>query len=349
MAIDAPRLRRVVDSIFAAAGCRAEESARVARYLVEANLAGHDSHGVIRVPSYVDWLRSGKVLANQTPEVVTETDVLAVVDGRFGFGQTMGEAAMNLGVAKCRGRGLAVVALRNSGHLGRIGDWAEHTAAAGLVSLHFVNTSGGGILVAPAGGTRRRLSANPIAAGVPREGAAPIIVDLSTCLIAEGKIKVALNRGLRVPAGCLLDGRGLPTDEPSAFYADPPGAILPMAGHKGYALSFLVEVLAGALTGGSCSDPATKRVANNMLTILIDPKVFRPDEEFRGEIERFIAHVKDCPTVDPDGEILVPGEPESRTRARRSTEGIDLDDTTRDQICAVGRSLGLADGELGGL
>lgn len=349
MTIAPLQLRRVVDAIFAAAGCRPDESARVARYLVEANLVGHDSHGVIRVPSYIDWLRSGKVLANQTPEVVTETDVLAVVDGRFGFGQTMGEAAMNLGIAKCRGRGLAVVALRNSGHLGRIGDWAELAAAAGLLSLHFVNTSGGGILVAPAGGTRRRLSANPIAAGVPREDAAPIIVDLSTCLIAEGKIKVALNRGLRVPAGCLLDGHGRPTDEPGAFYADPPGAILPMAGHKGYALSFLVEILAGALTGGSCSDPAIKRVANNMLTILVDPKAFRAHEEFRSEINRFVAHVKDCPTAEPDGEILVPGEPEARARARRSTEGIDLDDATREQVRATGRSLGLADEELSGL
>ena len=349
MTIDAPRLRRVVDSIFAAAGCRPEESARIARYLVEANLVGHDSHGVIRVPSYIDWLRSGKVLANQTPEVVIETDVLAVVDGRFGFGQTVGEAAMNLGVRKCRRGGLAVVALRNSGHLGRIGDWAEHAAAAGLVSLHFVNTSGGGILVAPAGGTRRRLSANPIAAGVPREGAGPIILDLSTCVIAEGKVRVALNRGLRVPAGCLLDGHGLPTDDPRAFYADPPGAILPMAGHKGYALSFLVEILAGALTGGSCSDPATRRVANNMLTILIDPDAFRAHEEFHREIERFIAHVKDCPTAEPDGEILAPGEPEARARARRSIEGIDLDNATREQVRATGRSLGLADEELGGL
>jgi uncharacterized oxidoreductase len=349
MAIDAPRLHRVVDSIFAAAGCRAEESARVARYLVEANLVGHDSHGVIRVPSYIDWLRAGKVLANQTLEVVTETDVLAVVDGRFGFGQTMGEAAMDLGVAKCRRSGLAAVALRNSGHLGRIGDWAERAVAAGLISLHFVNTSGGGILVAPTGGTRRRLSANPIAAGVPREDAAPIIVDVSTCLIAEGKIRVALNRGLRVPAGCLLDGHGLPTDEPRAFYAEPPGAILPMAGHKGYALSFLVEVLAGALTGGSCSDPAVKRVANNMLTILVDPNAFRAHEEFRREIERFIAHVKACPTAEPDGEILAPGEPEARARARRLAEGIDLDDTTREQIRATAGSLGLTDEELAGL
>ena len=126
-----------------------------------------------------------------------------------------------------------MVALRNSGHLGRIGDWAEMAAAANLVSLHFVNTSGGGILVAPFGGTERRLSANPIAAGVPVKDGPPIIVDISTCTIAEGKIKVAFNKGERVPEGCILDADGQPTDDPKAFYATPPGAILPFGRAQG--------------------------------------------------------------------------------------------------------------------
>src|SRR5579864_1288021 len=246
------RLKTLVAAIFSAAGCEPPESRRIAHYLVEANLVGHDSHGVIRVPQYIDWLGAGKVYANKTLEVVSETDVIAVVDGQFGFGQTMGEAAMNFGIEKCRQRGVAVVALRNTGHLGRIGDWALMVARSGLISLHFVNTSGGGILVAPAGGTQRRLSANPIAAGVPIKNGAPILLDISTCTIAEGKIKVAFNKGTLVPPGCILDGAGQPTDDPSAFYATPPGAILPLGGHKGYALSVIVEVLAGALTGGSC-------------------------------------------------------------------------------------------------
>ena len=198
-------------------------TARIAHYLVDANLVGHDSHGVIRVPSYIDWLRAGKVLANQALKIVFENDVIAVVDGQFGFGQVMGEEATKLGIEKARRQGVAVVALRNSGHLGRIGDWAEMAAAAGMVSLHFVNTSGGGILVAPFGGTQRRLSANPIAAGVPVENGPPIIVDISTCTIAEGKIKVAFNKGAKVPEGCILDSEGRPTDDPKAFYASPPG------------------------------------------------------------------------------------------------------------------------------
>ena len=172
---------------------------------------------------------------------------LAVVDGQFGFGQVMGEQATKLGIDKCSRQGVAVVALRNSGHLGRIGDWAEMAAHAGKVSLHFVNTSGGGILVAPFGGSERRLSANPIAAGVPVEGGPPIILDISTCTIAEGKIKVAFNKRANVPDGCILDGEGNPTNDPTSFYATPPGAILPFGGHKGYGLSVIAEVLAGAL------------------------------------------------------------------------------------------------------
>ena len=341
MIVSHDRLEQLVQAIFAAGGSEPAERERIAHYLVGANLVGHDSHGVIRVPAYIDWLRAGKVLANQTLKTAFENDVIAVVDGGFGFGQVMGEAAMKLGIAKTRRQGVAVLALRNSGHLGRIGDWAEMAAAAGLVSLHFVNTSGGGILVAPFGGTQRRLSANPIAAGVPVAGGTPIIVDISTCTIAEGKIKVALNKGAKVPEGCILDSEGSPTDDPKAFYASPPGAILPLGGHKGYSLSVLAEVLAGALTGGSCSHFGVDRVANNMLSIILDPAMFVSGDAFSAEIGAFIDHVKSSRTVTEDGEILMPGEPEARSRVRKLRDGIEIDEKTWSQIVATGASLGM--------
>jgi len=336
------RLEHLVNDIFAAAGCGQAEHERIAHYLAEANLVGHDSHGVIRVPQYIDWLRTGKVRANQALQIVFENDVIAVVDGQFGFGQVMGEQAMKLGVAKSALQGVAVVALRSSGHLGRIGDWAEMAARAGKVSLHFVNTSGGGILVAPFGGTQRRLSANPIAAGVPVADGPPIIVDMSTCTIAEGKIKVAHNKGVKVPDGCILDGDGRPTDDPKAFYASPPGAILPLGAHKGYSLSIVAEVLAGALTGGGCSHFGVDRVANNMLSIILDPTVFQSADGFFQEIRDFVAHVKSSRTVTPDGEILMPGEPEARARARRLCDGIEIDETTWAQIAATAKTLGVS-------
>jgi hydroxycarboxylate dehydrogenase B len=236
---------------------------------------------------------------------------------------------------------VAVVALRNSGHLGRIGDWAEMAARAGKVSLHMVNTSGGGILVAPFGGSQRRLSANPIAAGVPTESGPPIILDISTCTIAEGKIKVAFNKGSTVPDGCILDGEGRPTNDPKAFYASPPGAILPFGGHKGYGLSVIAEVLAGALTGGACSHFGVDRVANNMLSIIFDPAFYPSTAGFAAEVDGLVTHVKSSGTVTPDGEILMPGEPEARTRTRNLREGIEIDETTWGQIVATGQSLGV--------
>jgi uncharacterized oxidoreductase len=335
------RLKRLIITVFETAGCHEHEAERVGHYLVEANLVGHDSHGVIRVPPYVSWLLDGKIFANRHAQVVFENDVLAIVDGQFGFGQVIGEEAMNLGIAKADKQGVAVVALRNSGHLGRIGDWALMAANAGKVSVHFVNTSGGGILAAPFGGVNRRLSANPIAAAVPVKNGSPILLDISTCAIAEGKVRVALNKGVRVPDNCLLDGDGKPTNEPKAFYGPPPGAILPFGGHKGYGLSVIVEMLAGAMTGGSCSNPKTKHVVNNMFTIVMAPDFFQTHEAFAAEVARFIAYVKASEKASPDGDILMPGEVEERTKAHRLHHGIDLDDTTWDQLVETCRSLGI--------
>src|SRR5262249_37696336 len=167
------RLKRLTRAIFAAVGSSDHEAERIGHYLVEANLAGHDSHGVIRVPYYIEWVKVGKVLPNQHLKIVFENEVIAVTDGQYGFGQVLGEDAMRLGIAKVKKHGVAVIALRNAGHLGQIGAWPLLVARAGLVSLHWVNTSGAGILVAPYGGINRRLSANPIAAGVPMANGEP--------------------------------------------------------------------------------------------------------------------------------------------------------------------------------
>jgi hydroxycarboxylate dehydrogenase B len=341
MTIDHPTLKQLIQDIFSAAGSHHHEAERIAHYLALANLVGHDSHGAIQVPRYIERVRANRLVPNQTVEIVSENEVLAVLDGRLGFGQVIGEEAMRIALDKCAKFGLSLVTLRNSGHLGRIGDWAEMAAGEGKVSLHFVNTSGGGILVAPHGGTERRLSANPIAAGVPVPGGPPIILDISTCTIAEGKIRVAANKGANVPEGCILDGQGRPTTDPQAFYASPPGAILPFGGHKGFALGVIVDVLAGAISGGSCSRPETKVASNNMLAIVIDPARLRARPEFDQDLADFTAWVKSAATVAPDGQILMPGEPEHRTKVKRLREGIPLDATTWNQLQEVARSLNI--------
>lgn len=344
MRIPSDRLRPFISAIFANAGCQRDEAERIATHLVEANLVGHDSHGVIRVPTYVTWLKAGKVLAGKSIQIAFENDAIAVVDGQLGFGQTIGEQAVQLGIDKCKKHGVAVVALRNSGHLGRIGDWPLQAARAGILSLHFVNTTGAGILVAPFGGTQRRLSANPIAAGVPIDGAPPMLLDISACTLAEGKIRVAFNKGVDVPEGCIIDAQGKPTTDPKVFYANPPGAILPIAGHKGYGLALICEVLAGALTGGGCSNPANAdKVLNGMLSIYLDSSFFQKDADFAAEIQRFIAYVRSSAKVTPTGDILMPGEIEERTKAQRSRDGLEIDATTWSQLVETAKSLGISE------
>lgn len=342
MKFHAELLRERAAAIFRAAGCQSPEADRVAMRLVDANLVGHDSHGIIRIASYVQWLLAGKVLAGRTIDVTFENDAIAVVDGQFGFGQTVAEQAIQLGIEKSAKHGVAVIALRNSGHLGRIGDWPLLAAQAGKLSVHFVNTTGGGILVAPFGGINRRLSANPIAAGIPVEGGPPIILDMSTCTIAEGKIRVALNKGVAAPENCIIDSQGRPTTEPRDFYANPPGAILPIAGHKGYGLAVLCEIMAGALTGGGCSNPANAgRLLNGMLSIILDPSFFQTDAAFAAEVQRFIAWVKSSEKVVQDGDILMPGEIEERTKQQRLRDGIDIDDVTWRQIVETAKNVGV--------
>lgn len=343
--VAASALTLVVTAIFAASGSSEDEARALAEHLVDANLVGHESHGVIRVAKYLDWLRRDLVRANRHVLVAEERGPILIVDGDLGYGQIIAKEAMALGIAQARSQGIAVVAIRNTGHLGRIGAWPEQCAASGMVSLHFVNTSGFGILVAPHGGSDRRLSANPIAAGAPVAGGPPLILDIATSAIAEGKIQVARNKGEMLPEGVVLDGRGKATRDPEAFYAEPPGAIFPFGGHKGSGLSVFCEILAGALTGGGSSHPGNTSAAalvNNMLSLIFDPAAFAGASPFAADLARLVDWVAASPPLDPGGAVLMPGEIERRCRAERLARGIPLDDETLRQLAAAAASVGVA-------
>jgi hydroxycarboxylate dehydrogenase B len=337
-------LRAFVAKIFRAIGSAETEATIVGDHLIDANLVGHDSHGVIRVPKYVDWCARGMVRANRHASIAVDSLSHAVVDGDMGYGQVIGHEAMTIASGKARAHGVAVVAIRNTGHLGRIGAWAEQVAHAGLASVHFVNTSGFGLLVAPYRGSDRRLSANPIAAGAPGPDGAPLVLDISTATIAEGKIQVAKNRGEALPEGATIDARGRPNRDPAAFYGPPQGALLPFGGHKGYGLSVFCEILAGALTGGQTTHPdhaTAAHLSNNMLSVVFDPAAFCGEESFRDEIARFAAWVKASPPADRGEAVELPGEPERRTRREREREGIPLDATTCRQLADCAGALGV--------
>ena len=333
-------LRRLASAILQAAGSSEQESETVAAYLVKANLVGHDSHGVIRVPQYVRQIREGSIRSNQEVTVVSDRGAVMLIEANLGFGQVVGEVAMEHGIERAGNFGISLVGIRNVGHLGRIGDWAELVANRQLVSLHFVNTLATPTVV-PFGGRDGRLSTNPVAFGVPMDGAPPIVVDMATSVVAAGKLMVARNEGARVPEGWILDGDGKPTTDPSDFFEG--GALLTFGGHKGYALSVVVDLFAGALIWGSSSTPDDDVERNNMLSILIDPAFFLDAEEFLGETRRFADWVKSSQPATPDGEVLLPGDVENRTKAERLANGIPLYDATFAEIVATANQLSISE------
>jgi len=349
MTIAVAPMRDLVRTIFEHAGCAPDEAAAVADHLVEANLMGHDSHGVIRVLPYIQMVQSGQWRAGTRGRTVKDAGALLTIDGEQGLGQIVAKSAIELGVERARTHGVAVVGVQNSAHMGRIGAWAELAAAGGMVSLHFVNTTGYGIQVAPFGGSDRRLSVNPIALGVPRPGHEPLIHDMSTGAVAAGKIRVARNKGEQLPEGCIIDNQGRPSSDPEAFFADPPGALTTAAGHKGYGLAIFVEILAGALTGGGSGHPDNEtagRPINNLLSILIDPDKMAGTDALARDLERLIAYVKASPPIAPGGEVLMPGEVERRRKAKLLEDGLPLDPNTLDQVRAAARMVGVPDAEI---
>ncbi|MGC2775267.1 MAG: malate/lactate/ureidoglycolate dehydrogenase [Bradyrhizobium sp.] len=344
-----------VAELFAHADSSPEEARRIATYLTTANLTGHDSHGVIRVPVYIRWKKMGSIVPNQTAEVVVDTPSLVVVDGKFGYGQTVTPQAVKIGIERCKKSGLAALALRNSGHLGRVGDWAEMAAAEGLVSIHFV-TAAGSLLVAPYGGVEKRFSTAPYCVGIPRQGQDPIVLDFATSIVAEGKVLVASRGGKKLPKGALIDADGTLSEDPAVLYGpyetEGPrdhtkgtGAIRAFGEHKGSGLAFICELLGGALTGTGATS-ANRRFANGMLAIYIDPKVVDPAAFFDGEITRYTDFIRATTPVSGVDQVLVPGDPERKMRAERTANGVPLPDDTWAAIVSTAREVGVSEASI---
>ncbi|NIC29300.1 malate/lactate/ureidoglycolate dehydrogenase [Serratia plymuthica] len=348
--IDSQSLEQFVQAIWRHAGSTDREAALVAEHLVQANLAGHDSHGVGMIPSYMASLAEGQLQLNVHAQVVRDAGAVLTIDGGRGFGQVVASEAMDKGIERARQLGLAAVALHNSHHIGRIGHWAEQCARAGFISIHFVNVVGDP-MVAPFGGSDRRFGTNPFCVIFPREGKKPLLLDFATSGIAYGKTRVAYNKGLSVAPGYLIDQQGRPTTEPSVMHEQPFGSLLPFGAHKGYALATLCEILGGALSGGRTTHNATLKtdssaIFNCMTTIILNPEAFEAPE-MQTEAEAFIDWVKASPPSDGKP-IEVPGEWEDANRETRLQRGIPIDDNTWRQICAAAKQVGMPENELDG-
>ena len=314
------KTRGWVRDLWRAAGSAPEEAQLVADHLIGANLAGHDSHGVGMVFPYVRSLKAGELQLNQRITVVTDSDTLLVVDGNRGIGQSIANQTMQLAIERARRNGVAIVGLRNSHHIGRVGHWAEQAIAAGMASIHFTNVVSRP-LVCPYGGEQGRFGTNPLTVGLPRRDGPPILLDFASSAIAVGKVRVAYNRKGQVPAGALIDHEGKATTNPAVMYEEPLGALLTAAGHKGYALAMVCDLLGSALFGGATPQPSRLRVPglyNNMLAIVFDPSRFGAAAHFEQETREFIEYVQSARRTAPDAPIEVPGDAERRYRLERA-------------------------------
>ena len=346
MNIAEPQLRKVVHAILGAGGSDEHEAELVTDHLVRANLAGHDSHGVGMVPTYVKHLKAGLLKPNTAAEKVKDEGAILAFDGRRGYGQRVALEAVDAAIKRCRETGLVLMSLRDAHHIGRIGTYGERAIDAGLVSLHFVNVTDHRPLVAPFGGTDARFGTNPICIAMPGgDVAEPLLLDMATSKIALGKTRVAMNRGVQVDDGRLLDGQGKPTNDPNVMFNEPYGALLPLGDHKGYGLAMFCELLGGVLSGGGTIQPGHERlgsIVNNMLTFVIDPAKLVDIPWMRAEIDATVRYFKASPPAHADKPVLSPGDPERRAKEVRQREGIPLADRAWEGILAAGEEVGFS-------
>ena len=341
--LPAEQLRNLSEALFVAAQIPASEAAVVARSLVDANLCGHDSHGVIRVPQYVGFIREGKLFCAVEPEVLRETPALLALDGRWGLGQVQAYRTLERLLPKAKNLGLAAGTLRRCGHIGRLGEYAEWAAARGLALFATVNSHGSGRRVSPPGGIAGRISTNPICFGCPTP-THPLVLDFSTSACAEGKVRVAFQKGESVPPGWILNSKGEPSTTAGDLYADPPGTILPFGGpqaYKGFGLGFMLDALAGGLSGGESSRPDRPMpgLGNSVIFTLYDVEHFGGREHFLSSVGGLSEFVRNTPRAAGVNEIVLPGDPERKSREQRQVSGIPISQGTWDTLAKLAGEL----------
>ena len=337
--------------IFEMVGVSPPEAATVAKNLVGANLRGHDSHGVMRVPQYVGFLEEGHYRRRVELKLEWETPAVAVCDGQRGLGQVQAHRLLELLIPKARAMGVSAGTIRDCGHIGRLGEYAEHAAAEGCILIATVNNNGSGARVAPPGGLEPRISTNPLCAGVPTSDPnSPVVLDFGTSVAAEGKVRVHHINQTPVPEGWLLDHEGHPTTDPDVLYQSPLGSILPMGGaqsYKGFGLGLVLDMLVGGLSGGhACYIGAPPAKGNSVVFIVLDPARFAGREHLVNESTHLADEVRQTPRVAGVETILLPGDPERRVLEARSRGGIPLDPSHWARLTDLAARLGITPPEV---
>ncbi|MCX6031547.1 MAG: Ldh family oxidoreductase [Chloroflexi bacterium] len=339
--LSAAQWREVCERLFRAWGAPDDIAACVARSLVEASLAGVNSHGVVRIGNYYRFIKPGWWLAASRPQIAREGPCTAIVDGNWGFGQPAMRMAVDVGIEKARAYGIAGIGVIRAGHIGRLGEYAEQAAAAGMIALMGTSNALHGGHVAPYGGAERVFSTNPMAAAVPAREHPPFLMDFATTVVAAGKLELAANKNVPIPEGWAIDREGRPATE-ARQYLEEGGAMLPFAGHKGYALMLLIELLAGALTGaGVTHRPEVVPTGglgfggNATFLIVLDVAHFTDVEQFGADVDGLFERLSGVKPAPGFQKVIVPGEPEAEQRAKRAREGISVDGVIWEQIVQI--------------
>jgi len=343
-------LTRAAFEVIHKLGTSEDRATEVAEHLVEANLKGHDSHGVGMIPNYVGSAVAGRMAVNADAKVARDKGAVLLVDGQRGFGQVVGRQATEMGIERARETGIACVGVRDCHHLGRIGTYGELAAAAGFVSIHFVNVVGHIPFVAPWGGRERRMQTNPFCCAVPT-GGDPIVLDMATSAIALGKVRVAGMKGVPVPDGSLFDAEGVPTNDPGAIAGG--GALGPFGRHKGYGLALVCELLGGGLAGEWTMADIKKQeegvTINHMLMFIVDPDLFGGADAFRREVTGMSDWLHSSAPAKDFDRVRLPGEPERETMAERLVNGIEIDDQSWQSIIDAAKKAGMSEEEIAAL
>jgi len=338
-------LYQFAKSLLAAGGAGQRQAEIVGDSLVQANLRGHDSHGVMRIPFYIDRVKAGALNPQSELQVERESPGVLACDGGWGFGQVLSRDLMSRLIQKAPASGIVSGTLRRAAHIGRLGEYAEMAAAAGLAALIFANTNGAAQRVAPVGGKRPRLGTNPLCIGVPGGKDGPFILDFGTSATAEGKVRVKRIAGDEVPPGWILDPDGHPTTDPNQLYGEPPGTILPMGGdqaYKGFGLSFAIELLCGGLSGGRCAYPdPPPPLGNAVVFILTDPASFAGLQHLSAEAAQVEEYVRSVPLISGVSGITLPGDPERQVLEARRRDGVPLDEGNWRALTELADDLGV--------
>lgn len=336
-----PTLKKIVlhnltAAIFRATGAPDDIAAQIADVLVDNHLAGHDSHGILRIPEYVQSVRAGEIIPTARPSVLEESPTSALINGNWAFGQVTGCFAADLAVEKAKRERVAVLSVVRAGHTGRLAAFTERAARRGVVMFMAIGTVSKPI-TAPYGGSAPVLGTNPVSFSIPNPGGAPVTLDYATSAIARGKIVQAEAAHKPIPPDAILDKHGRPSTDPHAFFDG--GFLLPFGGHKGYALAVIAELLSGPLAGADAYPGVTSR--SGIFIFAVDATVFRPSADYENAMAKTIGRIKAVPPGPGFDEVLVPGEPEARFRVQREQDGIPIPEDTWRAVCEVGAGLGV--------